>query len=167
MDTMQVTWEGKNQTLPQVLDKFAQHKKESDKGTPYDLTGNFNTFLADERNRDITIIALLLGYEFGIEILAKDFGDVPVEPIITLKKMDDNEKIDRVIWHTIANGTSELTDKENAILRQHRTIAEASAVESPIRQETIGFPAHFFARAHNFKPPGRACQPEADSPMRT
>ena len=53
------------------------------------------------------------------------------------------------------------------ILRQHRTIAEASTVESPIRQETIGFPAHFFARAHNFKPPGRACQPEADSPMRT
>ena len=52
-------------------------------------------------------------------------------------------------------------------LGQHRTIAEASAVESPIRQETIGFPAHFFARAHNFKPPGRACQPEADSPMRT
>ena len=52
-------------------------------------------------------------------------------------------------------------------LWQHRTIAEASAVESPIRQETIGFPAHFFARAHNFKPPGRACQPEADSPMRT
>lgn len=55
----------------------------------------------------------------------------------------------------------------NLNLRQHRTIAEASAVESPIRQETIGFPAHFFARAHNFKPPGRACQPEADSPMRT
>ena len=54
-----------------------------------------------------------------------------------------------------------------AFLRQHRTIAEASAVESPIRQETIGFPAHFFARAHNFKPPGRACQPEAESPMRT
>ena len=52
-------------------------------------------------------------------------------------------------------------------LGQHRTIAEASAVESPIRQDTIGFPAHFFARAHNFKPPGRACQPEADSPMRT
>ena len=52
------------------------------------------------------------------------------------------------------------------LLGQHRTIAEASAVESPIRQETIGFPAHFFARAHNFKPPGRACQPEADSPTR-
>lgn len=99
MDTMQVTWEGENQTLLQVLDKFAQHKKEADKGTPYDLTGNFNTFLADDRNRDITIIALLLGYEFGIEILAKDLGDVPVEPITTLKKMDDNEKIDRVIWH--------------------------------------------------------------------
>lgn len=58
------------------------------------------------------------------------------------------------------------TDELN-FLGQHRTIAEASAVESPIRQETIGFPAHFFARAHNFKPPGRACQPEADSPMRT
>ena len=60
-----------------------------------------------------------------------------------------------------------LNDILQDILRQHRTIAEASAVESPIRQETIGFPAHFFARAHNFKPPGRACQPEADSPMRT
>ena len=66
-----------------------------------------------------------------------------------------------------------LTEKQNKSvtlnsdeLGQHRTIAEASAVESPIRQETIGFPAHFFARAHNFKP-GRACQPEADSPMRT
>ena len=56
---------------------------------------------------------------------------------------------------------------EPKTIGQHRTIAEASAVESPIRQETIGFPAHFFARAHNFKPPGRACQPEADSPMRT
>ena len=59
------------------------------------------------------------------------------------------------------------TNDPESILGQHRTIAEASAVESPIRQETIGFPAHFFARAHNFKPPGRACQPEADSPMRT
>ena len=59
------------------------------------------------------------------------------------------------------------TPSGGEILGQHRTIAEASAVESPIRQETIGFPAHFFARAHNFKPPGRACQPEADSPMRT
>ena len=58
-------------------------------------------------------------------------------------------------------------ESELGDLGQHRTIAEASAVESPIRQETIGFPAHFFARAHNFKPPGRACQPEADSPMRT
>ncbi len=58
-------------------------------------------------------------------------------------------------------------DVAEKYLGQHRTIAEASAVESPIRQETIGFPAHFFARAHNFKPPGRACQPEADSPMRT
>lgn len=62
---------------------------------------------------------------------------------------------------------SEAEDIEEETLGQHRTIAEASAVESPIRQETIGFPAHFFARAHNFKPPGRACQPEADSPMRT
>lgn len=61
----------------------------------------------------------------------------------------------------------QLYQKWQELLRQHRTIAEASAVESPIRQETIGFPAHFFARAHNFKPPGRACQPEADSPMRT
>ena len=61
----------------------------------------------------------------------------------------------------------DLTPNVEEYLRQHRTIAEASAVESPIRQETIGFPAHFFARAHNFKPPGRACQPEADSPMRT
>ena len=62
---------------------------------------------------------------------------------------------------------SEAVDYCQKRLGQHRTIAEASAVESPIRQETIGFPAHFFARAHNFKPPGRACQPEADSPMRT
>lgn len=60
-----------------------------------------------------------------------------------------------------------IDDALQVSLGQHRTIAEASAVESPIRQETIGFPAHFFARAHNFKPPGRACQPEADSPMRT
>ena len=64
-------------------------------------------------------------------------------------------------------GSSLHREYKSGYLRQHRTIAEASAVESPIRQETIGFPAHFFARAHNFKPPGRACQPEADSPMRT
>ena len=61
----------------------------------------------------------------------------------------------------------EQAEKIGQKLGQHRTIAEASAVESPIRQESIGFPSHFFARAHNFKPPGRACQPEADSPMRT
>ena len=70
--------------------------------------------------------------------------------------------------HKIPEKTYEKIEKLlNDRLGQHRTIAEASAVESPIRQETIGFPAHFFARAHNFKPPGRACQPEADSPMRT
>ena len=67
----------------------------------------------------------------------------------------------------VENNTVKVTVDSDEYLRQHRTIAEASAVESPIRQETIGFPAHFFARAHNFKPPGRACQPEADSPMRT
>ena len=79
-----------------------------------------------------------------------------------------------VLWYADAaafgvvfcHGTR-LPHRHDKSLWQHRTIAEASAVESPIRQETIGFPAHFFARAHNFKPPGRACQPEADSPMRT
>ncbi len=70
-------------------------------------------------------------------------------------------------WVTTLNSRDVVLLGIEKILGQHRTIAEASAVESPIRQETIGFPAHFFARAHNFKPPGRACQPEADSPMRT
>ena len=77
-----------------------------------------------------------------------------------------------VTFHDYGNGKRLFLDLSRSAfgqysLGQHRTIAEASAVESPIRQETIGFPAHFFARAHNFKPPGRACQPEADSPMRT
>ena len=74
-----------------------------------------------------------------------------------------NTIVDWTEFSTLSSGDEESI----SILGQHRTIAEASAVESPIRQETIGFPAHFFARAHNFKPPGRACQPEADSPMRT
>lgn len=83
---------------------------------------------------------------------------VPLATYESLKDLaaETNQTIPGYIQHLIA-----------CDLRQHRTIAEASAVESPIRQETIGFPAHFFARAHNFKPPGRACQPEADSPMRT
>src|SRR5699024_1832123 len=80
----------------------------------------------------------------------------------------DNQQI-RVSKHTKSQYVFQLDfNNDNfTFLGQHRTIAEASAVESPIRRETIGFPAHFFARAHNFKPPGRACQPEADSPMRT
>ncbi|MFQ9469199.1 MAG: hypothetical protein ACLRY7_04630 [Hominenteromicrobium sp.] len=81
-------------------------------------------------------------------------------------KSDESPKYGiRVVGDT--DLTIKLSGTNSITLGQHRTIAEASAVESPIRQETIGFPAHFFARAHNFKPPGRACQPEADSPMRT
>lgn len=81
--------------------------------------------------------------------------------MLTVMVVDDDPLLCTAMQRKI-----EMIDRENQ-LGQHRTIAEASAVESPIRQETIGFPAHFFARAHNFKPPGRACQPEADSPMRT
>ena len=85
------------------------------------------------------------------------------------KLLDNKNLILRVMLAQLIELQSKTTFARPEIvdLRQHRTIAEASAVESPIRQETIGFPAHFFARAHNFKPPGRACQPEADSPMRT
>lgn len=84
-----------------------------------------------------------------------------------LKDVVDVYNFDRIVY--LGTGILRGIAQESALkmLGQHRTIAEASAVESPIRQETIGFPAHFFARAHNFKPPGRACQPEADSPMRT
>lgn len=113
----------------------------------------------------------------------KDFGEILVcertdenelfeehfpEFVCYLMQFADGNRIDLTVssidrWEVYCYG-----DRLSVVLLgQHRTIAEASAVESPIRQETIGFPAHFFARAHNFKPPGRACQPEADSPMRT
>ena len=82
----------------------------------------------------------------------------------TMSKMSRDENVTTEVLGKVC---AALDCNVEDIIGQHRTIAEASAVESPIRQETIGFPAHFFARAHNFKPPGRACQPEADSPMRT
>lgn len=103
-----------------------------------------------------------------------DFGDQPNDGNFCVDGLVYPDRTPHTGLYEIAQINrpvrAEFVQKGNSgtiYLRQHRTIAEASAVESPIRQETIGFPAHFFARAHNFKPPGRACQPEADSPMRT
>lgn len=101
-----------------------------------------------------------------VEFLKKGFQATQLKDIVTAAKVTTGA-IYRHFKDKEALFFALIEDVYHYTLGQHRTIAEASAVESPIRQETIGFPAHFFARAHNFKPPGRACQPEADSPMRT
>ena len=67
------------------------------------------------KNASSLSVILILGYELLAEKASKESEEYVTEPYQNLKRKEKNEKIDRVLWNVLANGTSDITDLENAI----------------------------------------------------
>ncbi len=68
----------------------------------------------DKDNRFNLGIILLLGYDIFLPML-KNRKNQKEDVVLLLRRQEKNKKIDRTIWHVLANGTSAITDAENAV----------------------------------------------------
>ena len=82
-----------------------------------------NALRSDENIEKLAII-YLFGYNLRINETANDYQSILNEPIDNIKTKNSNEKIDRLIWNLCANGTSELSDFENAVYEMERMVLD-------------------------------------------
>lgn len=116
LDTLKLTCNGADKTLSEVLAECARFRRTGAGGGESEETKDYiRQLLVDSKSREMMAILFLLDYELEIETLSLDLGERIAEPAENLRKKEKNERIDRIVWNVIANGTSELTDNANAI----------------------------------------------------
>lgn len=71
----------------------------------------------------------LLDYELQIQQTEKEPGEIATEPLNILKDKNKNEKIDRIVWNILANGTSELTNIEHAVQKLQQEVLDKDIAE--------------------------------------
>lgn len=101
-------------TLSEILIKFRKPQQESPEEREQRIL-HFRELLERKENREVWTLLLLLDYELQMERVERRWEDIATEPIQNLKAKAKNEKIDRIVWNVLANGTSDLTDIENAV----------------------------------------------------
>lgn len=130
LDTLEMAWDGSEISLPEFLVKLssATEGKPKEDGQKERLAC-FKRLLNDPDNREVLAVLLLLDYELDIEETIRDLGERAAEPARNLEKKEKNERIDRTLWNIIANGTSELTDNENAIRKLQEEVLSKTGEE--------------------------------------
>lgn len=119
---------GKEYTLPEVLAKYRKPKNESEEEKTRRLQEFKNLIYAAE-NCTICEILFLLDYELQIQQTEKEPGEIATEPLNILKDKNKNEKIDRIVWNILANGTSELTNIEHAVQKLQQEVLDKDIAE--------------------------------------
>ena len=119
---------GKEYTLPEVLAKYRKPKKETEEERNKRIQ-DFRTLIHDAENCSVCGILFLLDYELEIQQIEKNTDKIATEPLQNLKNKYKNEKIDRIVWNILANGTSELTDIENAVQKLQQEVLNKEKAE--------------------------------------
>lgn len=101
-------------SIKDVMVHFRKPQAESDDNRKIRIE-EIEKFFHIIKNTSALSIILILGYELLAEETGKESEEYVTESYQNLKRKEKNEKIDRVLWNILANGTSDITDLENAI----------------------------------------------------
>lgn len=113
LQELTLNWEGEAYPLPRLLSRLRE--EEERRGKAGFALQSFRELMRNSEERVTLALLLLLGYNLELEPLAPGLEKAASEPVKNLRLKEKNEKIDRIVWNVIANGSSELTNAENAI----------------------------------------------------
>lgn len=114
LESLKLVLNEQEYTLSEILAKFRKPQQESQEEREQRIL-HFREMLERTENREVWTLLLLLDYELQVEQVERQWEEIVTEPIQSLKRKEKNEKIDRIVWNVLANGTSELTNMENAV----------------------------------------------------
>lgn len=127
MNSLMIQYKGENYTLGQLIYQRNQNVEDEKKRISVDA---LKEIFQNSTNRNVYCVLAFLGYYFEIldvEIGEKckasdkinDWGErkraIALEDIKNIRRTNENEKIDRLLWNLLANGKSEFTDMEYMI----------------------------------------------------
>lgn len=113
LDSLLLKEDGGELTLPLFLEKYKKPQMEEPEQVERRLA-KVSSIISRQPNRDRWFVLLLLNFELGTRREMSGIDESVSEPIADLKRQEKNQKIDRLVWNIKANGTSEITDMENA-----------------------------------------------------
>lgn len=99
--------------MAQFMGKFRQSKNGTQEKRKQLST--LKEIIAQKKNREICFVLLFLGYRLCLDEAENTQEGYATESVTNIKNRERNRKIDQVLWNILANGTSELTDMENAV----------------------------------------------------
>ena len=114
LESLKLVLNEQEYTLSEILAKFRKPQQESQEEREQRIL-HFRELLERTENREVWTLLLLLDYELQVGQVERQWEEIVTEPIHSLKRKEKNEKIDRIVWNVLANGTSELTNMENAV----------------------------------------------------
>lgn len=127
VNSLMIQYKGENYTLGQLIYQRNQNVEDEEKGISEDA---LKEIFQNSTNRNVYCVLAFLGYYFeildvetGEERKAfdefKDWGErkraIALEDIKNIRRTNENEKIDRLLWNLLANGKSEFTNMEYVI----------------------------------------------------
>lgn len=123
IDSCNIEYNEKKYNIFEFMDFCADEKNN------IDVESLQKIFAPNSKNLNHLILLHLFEYDFGTERKIKE-NENPENRMIRLfnedveniRKKEHNDKIDRLIWNLLANGKSELTNLENAVLEMEKVL---------------------------------------------
>lgn len=114
LDGLRICFKEESYTMAQFMGKFRQSKNGTQEKRKQQLS-TLKEIIAQKKNREICFVLLFLGYRLCLDEAENTQEGYATESVTNIKNREKNRKIDQVLWNILANGTSELTDMENAV----------------------------------------------------
>lgn len=132
-EQLRVTYKGTEYPVQEFLQKVQKKRGESQQETEARLQ-DIKECMDDADNRCTMAMILLLGYDIFLPP-QEERKNKKEDAILLLRRQEKNEKIDRTIWHVLANGTSAITNAENAV----KKLMEDVLSKDPAEQEAAWY----------------------------
>ena len=128
-EQLRIAYKGTEYPVQKFLQAVRKKRGESQQETKARLQG-IKECMDDADNRCTMAMILLLGYDIFLPP-QEDRKNQKEDSVLLLQRQEKNEKIDRTIWHVLANGTSAITNAENAV----KKLIEDVLSKEPAEQE--------------------------------
>lgn len=156
VDSLVFQYQGNTYTMAQLIYQRKLNIEDEKNGFSVEV---LRDIFKDKQNRNVYGVLAFLGYHFdgrkrGRNVAQdRDIGNrkwsISLEEVVDIKKRDENEKIDRLLWNLLANGKSEFTNMEHLVKKLDNEVLLKSVEEQD--KAWIQFTNDFFYNENLWK----------------